>query len=239
MASRVGSSTCCLSDFLNALALSGAMVVVGRLEWVLSKISRGHRVVVTSSYNAELQKQKMKVLIQPVADEVPYSEMAQCCAVAAINSMLYLAKSLEYKDIVSIMDRGHRHSSGVSEACFWMKIGKMKGSKEAAVAEVVGEALSDEGILSSTVEVANISGANSSATIDIGNTPLAVVVASIPATYDIGNTTLEDGSGRNSGNITVLDSCDVQDNAGSCGNKRTPALELEKSEKKPRLIVEM
>ena len=226
---------------MNALAFSGAMVVVGRLEWVLSKISRGHRVVVTSSYNSELQKQKMKVLTQPLADEVPYSEMVQCCAVAAINSMLYLAKVLEHKDVLHIMDRGHRHSSGVSEVCFWMEIRKMKESKEAAVAEDVGEALGVEGDFSSAVEVANISGANSSATIDIGNTPFAGDVASIPATDDISNTTLGDGVGRITGNTIDLDqdSCDVRDNAVSFGNQRIPALELEKSEKKPRLIVEM
>ena len=143
---RVGSSTCCLSDFLNALAFSGAMVVVGRLEWVLTQIRRGHRVLVTSSYNAELQKQKLKVLIQPIADEVPYSEMNQCCAFAAVNSMLFLAKSLEQQEILLIMDRGdrgHRHSSGVSEVCFWMEIRKVKESKEVAVAEDDREALDD------------------------------------------------------------------------------------------------
>ena len=78
-------------------------------------------------------------------------------------------------------------------------------------------------------------------TIVIGNSPFAVDVASIPATDDISNTTLEDGVGRSTGNLIDLDqdSCDVPDNAVSCGSKRIPALELEKSEKKPRLIVEM
>ena len=117
----------------------------------------------------------------------------------------------------------------------------MKESKEAAVAEDDGEALGVKGDFYSAVEVANISGANSSATIDIGNTPFTVDVASIPATDDISNNTLENGVGRITGNTIDLDqdSCDVRDNAASCGNKRIPALDLEKSEKKPRLLVEM
>ena len=71
--------------------------------------------------------------------------------------------------------------------------------------------------------------------------PFAVDMASIPATDDISNTTLEDGVGRITDNIIDLeqDSCDVNDNAVSCGSKRIHASELEKSEKKPRLIVEM
>ena len=166
--SRVGSSTCCLSDFLNALAFVGAMVVVGRLEWVLAKIRSGHRVLVTSSFNSELQKQKLKVLIQPISEEVPYSEMNQCCAFAAITNMLHLAKPLKHQDVLHFMDRGHRHSSGVSEVCLWMEIRKAKENKEAAVTVVDGEALDVEGTSSSAADGAIIGGTETSANNDLG-----------------------------------------------------------------------
>ena len=117
------------------------MVVLGRLAWVLAKISEGHRVLVTSSYNSELKKQKLKVIIHPLANEVMFSELVQCCAWAAVNSLLCVAKSLEKEGIFHIVDRGHRHSSGVSEICFWTEIREEKVNKTANVADDTPETI--------------------------------------------------------------------------------------------------
>ena len=84
--------------------------------------------------------------------------------------MLYLAKSLEHQDVLHFMDRGHRHSSGVSEVCLWMETRKAKENKEAAVTVVDGEALDVEGITSSAADGAIIGGTETSANNDLGNT---------------------------------------------------------------------
>ena len=111
--SRVGSSTCCLSDFRNALAFTGAMVVAGRLHWVLEKIRLGHQVLVTSSFCTDRQRQKLKVLVQPVAGMIINPEINQCFAMAAVTNMLHIVSTEHLAKKICFMDRGHKHSSGV------------------------------------------------------------------------------------------------------------------------------
>ena len=194
------------------------MVVVGRLEWVLTQIRRGHRVLVTNSYNGELQRQKLKVLIQPNADEVPYSEMSQCCAFAAVSSLLYLAKSLEEKGVLHIMDRGHRHSSGVSEVCFWMEIRQVKENKEVAMAGEDMEAREDGGCKNRTHVTEDLSGLDGSFSpageggytdLDVGHASSAMDAAMTSATHDIRNTPLADDMGSVSGTASADNGCEV------------------------------
>ena len=137
--SRVGSSTCCLSDFRNALAFAGAMVVTGRLQWILEKIRLGHQVLVTSSFCTERQRQKLKVLVQPVAGMISDPEINQCFAMAAVMNMLHIASSEHLAKSFCFMDRGHKHSSGVSEVAFWMevKVQIISGGDEGAVAACI------------------------------------------------------------------------------------------------------
>ena len=244
------------------------MVVVGRLEWVLTQIRRGHRVLVTSSYNGELQRQKLKVLIQPKADEVPYSEMTQCCAFYAVNSLLHLATSLEEKGILHIMDRGHRHSSGVSEVCFWMEIRQVKESKEVVMAGEDVEAPDDGGCKNSTHVTEDLSGLDGSFSpavdggytdLDMGNAFSAMDAAKTSATDDISNTLLADDMGSVSGTASADNGCEVS--AGILVDMEDPGLidgvsnfsgatgSIDRSNdlkdeggslpKKPRILVEM
>ena len=87
------SSTCFLCNYRGAAALSGAMVVAGRLLWIIDKIKMGHQVAVTSSFNANGERQKLKVLIQPIAGAVVGSEINQCFAMAAVMSLSHIASN--------------------------------------------------------------------------------------------------------------------------------------------------
>ena len=98
------------------------MVVTGRLLWILEKIRLGHQVLVTSSFCTERQRQKLKVLVQPVAGMISDPEINQCFAMAAVMNMLHIASSEHLAKSFCFMDRGHKHSSGVSEVAFWMEV---------------------------------------------------------------------------------------------------------------------
>ena len=100
------------------------MVVAGRLLWIIDKIKLGHQVAVTSSFNANGERQKLKVLIQPIAGAVVGSEINQCFAMAAVMSLSHIASNEILASGVCITDRGHKHSTGVSEVSFWMGVKK-------------------------------------------------------------------------------------------------------------------
>jgi len=119
------------------------MVVAGRLLWIIEKIKLGHQVMVTSSFNTNGEKQKLKVLIQPIAGAVFGSEINQCIALAAVMSLSNIANNEPLARSVCLTDRGHKHSSGVSEVSFWMVVKKAvfdgSGAKEAEEKTVVSE----------------------------------------------------------------------------------------------------
>ena len=116
--SHAGSSTCFLSDSLCALAHSGAMAVAGRLHWVAEKIRSGHQVLVTSSFSTDRQRQKLRVLIQPSAGVIIGPEINQCFAMAAVTNLSHIVNTELLAKNFCIMDRGHKHSNGVSEVAF-------------------------------------------------------------------------------------------------------------------------
>ena len=95
----------------------------------------GHQVLVISSFNANGEKQKLKVLIQPIAGAVFGSEINQCIALAAVGSLSNIASNEPLARSVCLSDRGHKHPNGVSEVCFWMVVKKAvfdgNGVKEA------------------------------------------------------------------------------------------------------------
>jgi len=98
------------------------MVVAGRLQWVAEKIRLGHQVLVTSSFSIQRQRQKLKVLIQPLAGVIIGPEINQCFAMAAVTNLLHIVNTELLASNFCIMDRGHKHSDGVSEVVFWMEV---------------------------------------------------------------------------------------------------------------------
>ena len=100
------------------------MVVAGRLLWVIEKINLGHQVVISSSFNTNGEKQKLKVLIQPIAGAVFGPEINQGIAWAALMFLSHIANNEPLARSVCLTDRGHKHSNGVSEVSFWMTVKK-------------------------------------------------------------------------------------------------------------------
>ena len=119
------------------------MVVAGRLLWIIEKINMGHQVVISSSFNTNGDKQKLKVLIQPIAGAVIGPEINQGIALAAVMFLSHIANNELLARSVCLTDRGHKHSDGVSEVCFWMVVKKAvfdgSGLKEAEEKTVVLE----------------------------------------------------------------------------------------------------
>ena len=119
------------------------MVVAGRLLWIIEKIKLGHQVMITSSFNTNGEKQKLKVLIQPIAGAVFGSEINQCIALAAVMNLSHIANNEPLAGSVCLTDRGHKHSNGVSEVSFWMVVKKAvfdgSGAKEAEEKTVMSE----------------------------------------------------------------------------------------------------
>ena len=119
------------------------MVVAGRLLWVIEKINLGHQVVISSSFNTNWEKQKLKVLIQPIAGAVLGPEINQGIALAAVMFLSHIANNEPLARSVCLTDRGHKHSNGVSEVSFWMVVKKAvfdgSGIEEAEEKTVVSE----------------------------------------------------------------------------------------------------
>ena len=98
--------------------------MAGRLLWIIEKIKLGHQVTVTSSFNVNGERQKLKVLIQPIAGAVVGSEINQLFAMSAVMSLSHIASNEILAGGVCITDRGHKHSTGASEVSFWMRLKK-------------------------------------------------------------------------------------------------------------------
>jgi hypothetical protein len=87
------------------------MVVKERLELVRDRISAGH--VVSLSFSAANEKLKAKIIVHPVSDVVP----------TAIREQLLLVVRLLESSATQMVtvDRGHRFSTGIAKAAFWMQ----------------------------------------------------------------------------------------------------------------------
>jgi hypothetical protein len=99
-------------DLLGALAL--AMVVLGRISHLRSAILAGRQCTMHCSANSATFCEKIKFLLQEAT-------VANSTPPVAIMSILDVLESTCSSDAAHIMDRGHKHTSGVSEVCFYIK----------------------------------------------------------------------------------------------------------------------
>ena len=98
------------------------MPICGRLCWLQRKLERGHAITCSSSFNEENGKLKYKFLVGTKAGAVP--AMFQLFLAPALQHLIQCTEL----DGVSITDRGHKHSNGVSETCLWISLQKRDGS---------------------------------------------------------------------------------------------------------------
>ena len=165
------------------------MVVAGRLLWIIDKIKLGHQVSVTSSFNTSGERQKLKVLIQPIAGAVANSEINQCFAMSAVISLSHIANHELLASGVCITDRGHKHSTGVSEVSFWMGMKKAvvdgNDAKETVVTTVLKEDIAGPAVVGDSP-----ASQDSSCEQDIGETDIVADVSRVrglaAASSDVG-----------------------------------------------------
>ena len=89
------------------------MAVAARLQWILSRADDGHQIRVLSGYAAESQRWKFKILIGNDPGVVPPN--SRHFGTALLETIYAKASTASNK----LVDRGHRHSRGLSEVCIW------------------------------------------------------------------------------------------------------------------------
>jgi hypothetical protein len=99
-------------DLRSALAL--VMVVLGRISHLRGAILAGRQCTMHCSANPSTKCEKIKFLLQETAE-------ANHSPQVAVLAVLDVLVSACVSDAVHIMDRGHKHTSGVSEVCFYIK----------------------------------------------------------------------------------------------------------------------
>ena len=88
------------------------MVVGARLAFLVRRAAEGHLIRMAISHDVKNGRTKVKILTGAEANEVPESKRA--IFVGSLEALI-----LSMKDFV-VVDRGHRHSNGVSETCLWI-----------------------------------------------------------------------------------------------------------------------
>ena len=152
--------------------------MAGRLLWIIEKIKLGHQVTVTSSFNVNGERQKLKVLIQPIAGAVVGSEINQLFAMSAVMSLSHIASNEMLAGGVCITDRGHKHSTGVSEVSFWMGVKKAVFDGNDAK-ETVETTVLKEDVAGSAVVGGSLASQDRTSEQDIGETDYVAGVWSV------------------------------------------------------------
>ena len=88
------------------------MAVDDRLCYLIRRAKAGHLTRIALSYDVASGRSKAKVLSGETPGIVPDGN--RIIAVAALNALRQNMTKLV------VVDRGHRHSTGLSETCFWM-----------------------------------------------------------------------------------------------------------------------
>ena len=148
--------------------------MAGRLLWIIEKIKMGHQVTVTSSFNVIGERQKLKVLIQPIAGAVVGSEINQLFAMSAVMSLGHIASNEILAGGVCITDRGHKHSTGLSEVSFWMGVKKAVFDGNDAK-ETVETTVLKEDVASSVVVGGSLASQDRTSEQDVGETAFGAV----------------------------------------------------------------
>ena len=88
------------------------MVVEARFSYLVLMAAAGHVVRIVTGHNLVTGKTKVKVLLEDAPDAVPLPLRQP--TVAALEALRAAAAGC------SVVDRGYRHSSGLSESHFWL-----------------------------------------------------------------------------------------------------------------------
>eukprot|EP00929_Paragymnodinium_shiwhaense_P010184 TRINITY_DN11471_c0_g2_i2.p1 TRINITY_DN11471_c0_g2~~TRINITY_DN11471_c0_g2_i2.p1 ORF type:complete len:357 (+),score=39.31 TRINITY_DN11471_c0_g2_i2:22-1071(+) len=98
----------CLSISVSYLIV---MVVLQRIDWLLSQIHNGASASVHVSFNADLSRTKVSFRLLGKGYNT-FSPM--------ITDMIYMVRQHELSHVARVWDGGHRHSDGVQQVTFWV-----------------------------------------------------------------------------------------------------------------------
>ena len=95
------------------------MVSVARLDWLVHQVHGGRCVNVTFSYNAKLQREKIKFVLD--ANSPTAASIYRPCIFGALSAV---AQAVEF---AVVTDKGHRSSDGRTVVEFWVAQPSMRG----------------------------------------------------------------------------------------------------------------
>ena len=87
------------------------MVVIARLDWIQTQLAAGHNITVHFTWNPITETDKVKFLVHPGQRDSVHSSLIDM-ALSSVRSVVASAVTV---------DRGHKHSSCISEVCFWIR----------------------------------------------------------------------------------------------------------------------
>ena len=93
------------------------MVVIARIQHLRDSALAGGELSVHCSMNHSLGTGKVKVIVH-VPSRISIAASIGTGLVVATLDILY---AYAVDDNYTITDRGHKHSSGISEVCFWIR----------------------------------------------------------------------------------------------------------------------
>jgi hypothetical protein len=90
------------------------MVLASRLQFIVDAISTGASVRFSSSFCGEKQRSKIKVYVEHGAMNINETDIIT-------KEFLEFLRQMTANDQYLCWDRGHRHSTGISEVCFFFQ----------------------------------------------------------------------------------------------------------------------
>ena len=88
------------------------MVVASRIAWLRERITDGVHVRLCIGPAQDPSKCKIRAVVEP--HKPPLSTITQSTLLLTLDALALACNA------VVVVDRGHRHSSGISEAAFWL-----------------------------------------------------------------------------------------------------------------------
>ena len=111
---------------ISFISLAFTMPTTSRIDWVVRQMASGRKVHVAVGAAKDTSKCKVKIILQ----NANAGAMEQGAA-AVVQSVLTHVRGLAQQ--YSSMDRGHKHSSGISEICIWLSVGKLPAPPDGGV----------------------------------------------------------------------------------------------------------
>jgi len=99
------------------------MPVVSRLDWICKQLEMGRKGHLTLGQARDTGKLKVKVILQPANAGAIDAAVSH-----GLTTLLSFVRIMLVEHVA--MDRGHKHSNGTTEICFWINISHGDGARQ-------------------------------------------------------------------------------------------------------------